>query len=68
MSEEYRIPTKPFVELGDLHHLSGSASEEDNLPSQLLDRRLTPSEVDRRINAIVASLATQLRTLIQSVK
>ena len=34
---------------------------------QLLERKLSSSEVDRRINAIVAPLATQLVTLIQSV-
>ena len=69
MSEENRTPTSQFVEVGDVDRLGESASEgEDNLRSQLLDRRLSLSEIDRRINAIAAPLATQLETLIQSVR
>ena len=69
MSEENRTSTRQFVEIGDVHHSGESASEgEDNLQSQLLDRRLPSSEVDRGIDAIVAPLATQLVALIQSVR
>ena len=34
----------------------------------MFDRRMSSSEVNRRINAIVAPLATHLQMLIQSVK
>ena len=55
MSEENRTSTRQFVEVGDVHHSDESASEgEENLQSQLLDRRLFSTEVDWRINAIVA--------------
>ena len=68
MLEENRTPTRQFVEVGDVHPSGQSASEgEDNLQSQLLDRRMSSSEVDRIINAIGATLATQLETLIQSL-
>ena len=41
MSEENRTPTRQFVEVGDVHHSSESASEgEENLRSQLLCRRI----------------------------
>ena len=64
MFEENRTtPTRHFVEVGDIHHSGESASEgEDNLQSQLLERRLSSSEVDRKINAISAPLAMQLET------
>ena len=69
MSEENRIPTRQFVEVGDAHVPVESASDvEDNLQSQLLERKLSSREVDRRINPIVVPLATQLETLIQSVR
>ena len=69
MSEENRTPKKHFVEVIDCHHSSELASErENNLQSQLLDRRISSSEADRKINAIVAPLATQLETLIQAVE
>ena len=68
MSEETRTPKRPFIEVRDVHHSGESASErEDNLQSQLLDSRMSSSEVHRRINAIFAPLATQLKTLILSV-
>ena len=61
MSEENRTPTSQLVEVGDVHHLGGSADErEDNSQSQFLDRRLSSSEVDTRIYAIVAPFAMQL--------
>ena len=67
-SEENRTLTRQFVENGDLHASGESGSEaEDQVQSQLLDRKILSSEVDRKINAIVAQLATQLETLIQSV-
>ena len=64
MFEENRTtPTRQFIKVGDIHHSGESASEgEDNLQSQLLDRRLSSGEVDRKINAISASLAMQLET------
>ena len=69
MSEKNRTPARLFVEVVDVHHSGGSASEgEDNLHSQLQDRGLFSSAVDRRINAIVAPLATQLEAFIQSVR
>ena len=68
MSEENRTPSRPFVEISDVYHSGESASEgEDNLHSQLLNRRLSSSGVDRKINAIIYPLATQLEMLIQSV-
>ena len=69
MSEENKTPTRPFIEIGDAHNQVESASDvEDNLQSQLLERKFSSSEVDRRIKAISAPLATQLETLIQSVR
>ena len=69
MSEVNRTPTKQFVEIGDNHHSGESVSDgEENLRSQLLDRTITSSQVDRRINAIVAPLSTGLEMLIQSVR
>ena len=68
MSEENRTPTRQFVQIGEAHSSAESASGvEDNLQSQLLERRFSSSEVERRINAIVAPLAAQLETLIHSV-
>ena len=59
MTEDNRTPSRQFVEVGDAHISGESACEvEDNLQSQLLDRRLSSSEVDWRINAIVAPLTT----------
>ena len=65
MSEENRTPTtRQLAEVGDVHHSGESASErEDNLQSQLLDCRLSSIEVNKKINAIVGPLATQLKTL-----
>ena len=69
MSEGNRTPTRQFVEIGDAHVSAESASDaEDNLQSQLLERKLSSSEVDRRIKAIYAPLASQLETLIQSLR
>ena len=69
MFEENRTPTKQLVEVGDVHYSGKSAIEgEDNLQSQLLDRKMFSNEVDRRINATVTLLATQLKPLIQSVR
>ena len=59
MSEENRTPTRHFVKLGDAHNLGESATAnngEENLRSLLLERRMTSSETDRRIDAIVAPL------------
>ena len=62
MSEENRTPTRELVEIGDVHFFGESASErESKLQSQLLDGRMSSSEVHGRINATV-SLATQLET------
>ena len=69
MSEANRTTTWQFVEIGDTHVSTESASDvEDNLQSQLLDWKLGSSEVGRRNNAIVAPQATPLETLIQSVR
>ena len=69
MSERNRTPARLFVEVGDAHASAESASDvEDKLQSQLLERKLSSSEVDRRMDAIIAPLTTQLETLIQSVK
>ena len=68
MSEENLTPTRLLVELGDVHHSRESGNDgEKNLLSRLLDRRMTSSEIDSRINAIVAPLYIQLEALIQSV-
>ena len=69
MCEEIRTPVRHSVEIGDAHNSVESASDiEDNLQSQLLERRFSSSEVDRRINPIVAPLAKQSETLIQSLR
>ena len=58
-----------FVEIGDAETLAEPASDvEDLFQSQLLERKLSSKEIDKRINAKVAPLTTQLETLIQSVK
>ena len=56
--------------MGWAAHISAeSASDvEDNLQPQLPERKLSTSEVDRRINGIVAPLTIQLETLIQSIR
>ena len=55
--------------MGDVDHSGESASQgEKNLQSPLLNRRISSSEVDRKIKAIVAPLSTQLEMLIQSVR
>ena len=67
--KENRTPTRQFVEIDKSHVLAESGSDtKDQLQSQLLDWKLSSSEVDRRRNAIVAPLSTQLQTLIQSVR
>ena len=69
MFEGNRTPTRHFVESGVVHASVEPASDgEDNLQSQLLEKNLSPSEVDRRLNAIVTLLATQIEALVQSVK
>ena len=68
MSEENRTSTRQFVQIGDVLNSGESVSEgDDNFRSQLLDRRLSSSEVDRRMNAIVAPLAMQSDRLIKPV-
>ena len=68
MTERNRTPTRQFVEVGDAHVSAESASDVgDKLQPQLLERKLSPSEVDRRIKSMIATLAMQLETLIQSV-
>ena len=60
MSDENRTPTGQFVKIGDAHKSGKSASDvEDNLQSQQLDRILSSSEVDRKINAIVVPASIQ---------
>ena len=69
MSAENRTPTGQFVEMGFAPISLESASDAGyNLQSLLLERRLWSSEVDRRINAMVAPIATHLETLMQSVR
>ena len=69
MPEENTTPTWQFLEIGDAHISAESESDaEDNLQYQILDRKLSSSEVDRWINAIVAPLAMQLEKLIQSAR
>ena len=49
MSGENRTPTRQFIQLGDAHSSVESAGDgEKNLCSQLLDRRMTSSEIDSR--------------------
>ena len=69
MSDENRKRTGQFVEFSHAQILGELATDEEkNLQSQLLDRRMTWSEIDRRIKAIVAHPYTQLEMLIQSVE
>ena len=69
MSEEDRRLTRQFVEIGDAHISAESACDvEDNLQSQILERKISSSEVDRRTIAIVAPLVIQSETLIQSLR
>ena len=69
MSEGKRTATRRHVEIGDTHVSAQSGGDvKVNLQSQVLKQKLSPREVDRRINGIVAPLATPLEMLIQSVK
>ena len=69
MSEENRTSTGGLVEFGDAHSLGESVSDgEENLRPQLRDRRMTSSEINRRINAIVVPLSTQVEMLTQLVR
>ena len=69
MSEENRTPTLQFVELGDIHQSRESNSDgEENLRSQFLERSVIFSEVEKKINGIVASLFTDLEALVQSMR
>ena len=69
MSEENRMLTRQFVEFGYVYR-SGEldSNEEENLRSQLLERRMTFSEIGRRIKAIFAPLSTPVEAFIQSVR
>ena len=65
MSQEKRSPTKQFVDADDVHHSGESTSDgEEKLLSQLLNRWMISSEIDRKINAMVAPLSAQLEVLI----
>ena len=56
------------MEVGGVHHSGESVNEtERNLQPQLLYRLSFSIEVDHKIHAVVAPLATQLETLIESV-
>ena len=69
MYDGKRTPTGQFVEVGDVPQSGESASEgEDNLQSQFEEGRKFSSEVNSRINVIVAPIVTQLETLILSVR
>ena len=69
MSEGNITPGRQFIEIGDAHLLVEPASDfEDNLQSKLLERKFSSSQVDKNINAIVAQLATQHETLMQSLR
>ena len=58
MSAESRMPTQ-LVKRGDAHNSGESAGDgEENMRPRLLDRRLTSTDIDLRINAIVAPLST----------
>ena len=60
MSEEKQRPTKKFVKLFDTYHFGESGNDGKKLWLQLLDRKITSNEVDRKINTIVSPLSTQL--------
>ena len=63
MSVEKKMLPRQFDELGDAHNSGESASDgEENVLAQLLDRRLTSSEIVWRINAIVAVLVCMTST------
>ena len=69
MSEEMKTPTRLFFELGDAYISNDSVSDgEEKFQSQLLDHRMTSSEVDKRINGIVALLSNWFKMLIQSLR
>ena len=69
MSGENKTLTGQFAEVGFVHHSGESASDgEENLRSEPLDRRMTSSEIDRKINPIVAPLSSQLELLILSMR
>ena len=69
MFEGNRTLARQFVEIGDAHISAESARDiEDNLQSQLLERKLSSSEVNMRKNATIAPLAAQLETLILLVR
>ena len=58
VTETNRTLQRPFVELGDSNY-SGE--------SQLKDRWMSSTDIDRRISAIVAHLSSQIDALIQSI-
>ena len=58
MTDKTRTFIKRFVELRDNSYLKDAGSGgEGSFGSQLIDRRMTLSDIDRRINAIVAPLS-----------
>ena len=68
LSEENRTTIRRFVELGDTHYsVESGRNRKGNVPVTN-DKRMTSSEVDRRINEIVVSRSTELEALIRSVK
>ena len=69
MSEGNKTLNRQFVQIDDVHASVGSASNgEDNLQFQLFERKLSSSDIDGRIIAIFAPLATHAEKLTQSVK
>ena len=69
MSEENRTPTTQFVEVADVNHSVELVSEEkDIFQSQLLEWRMSLSEIDTKINGIVQNLTIQLEALLQTVE
>ena len=69
MAEAIRTSIRRFTELGDASCLGESVSEGGSNPwSQLINRKMTLTVVDRRITAIVSPLSSEIEALIKPVK
>ena len=68
MSDKNKTHTRQFVELGDAKSRMNQLFGEENLPLQLLDRRMISSEIDRNTKAFVTPLTSPIETLIQLMR
>ena len=68
LARQKKIEQQLF-EVGDVNHTGVLASEgKDNFQSQLLDWRMSLTEIDTKINGIVEHLTLQLEALLQTMK